>query len=104
MKGYITVKRLNKSGNYVSALDFDKTFIDNSNKKGYFKMLIQLILNCDNKYEIKYIKDNNDYIVSGEAYIITGSTEKDIDNRLLKYRENYKDIIQTKVLTKNELW
>lgn len=67
-------------------------------------MLIQPILNCDNKYEIKYLKDNNDYIVSGEAYIITGRTEKDIDNRLLKYRENYKDIIQTKVLTKNELW
>lgn len=104
MKGHIIVKKLNKSGNYISELDYDKTFVDSSNKKGLFKMLIQPIKNNENKNEIKYIKEKDFYIVSGEAYIISGRSETEINKRINKYCEHYDEVLLTKVNSKDELW
>jgi len=104
MKGYIEVKELNKEGNYISELDFDKAFICDSNKKGFFKMLIQPIRNSNDKTEIKYMKENDYFIVSGEAYIITGRNEKEIDNHINKYLGHYDEVLLTEVFSKNDLW
>lgn len=41
MKGHIIVPKLNNTGNFVSELDYDKCFIDDSNTKGYFKIMFQ---------------------------------------------------------------
>lgn len=105
MTGQIFVKRLNKSGNYISELDYDAAFIDKSNPRGYFKMVIQPIMNCNNNHEIKYIRVSGGYIVSGECYIISKRTETEIDERIKKYKsDKWKNLIQTKVETKNNLW
>lgn len=104
MKGHITVPRLNNTGNFISELDYDKSFIDNSNTKGYFKMLIQPIENSDYKMEIRYMKVENGYKVSGEAYIITGRDEKEIDETVNKYREKYTDVLMTEVKSDKDLW
>lgn len=105
MKGQIFVKRLNKSGNYISELDYDAAFMGESNPRGYFKMVIQPIMNCNNNYEIKYIKVSGGYIVSGECYIIEKRTETEIDERIKKYKsDKWENLIQTKVESENELW
>lgn len=104
MKGHIIIAKLNKTGNYISELDWDKCFVGESNKKGYFKMLIQPIENCDNKKEIRYMRVDNGIKVSGEAYIITGRSEKEIDRRISKYREKYEDLLMTEVKSENDLW
>jgi hypothetical protein len=104
MKGHIIVPKLNNTGNFVSELDYDKSFIDDSNTKGYFKMLIQPIENFDNKMEIRYMKVENGYKVSGEAYIITGRGEKEIEQKIKKYFEKYTDVLMVEVKSDKDLW
>ena len=41
MKGIMKVSRLNKSGLYISDLDWDKCFQGKNNPKGYFVMIIK---------------------------------------------------------------
>ena len=104
MKGHIIVKRLNKSGNYKSELDWDKCFIDKDNPKGYFKMVITPIENCDGIKEIKYMKVNGGYKISGELWIITGSSEKEIDVSVRKHYERNSFVKTTEVSSEEKLW
>ena len=104
MKGNIIVKRLNKSGIYKSELDYDKAFINEDNKKGYFKMLIKPIENCDGEKEIRYMKVKGGYRVSGESYIVTGATEEEINKEAKHHHEKYPFVKQTEVQTEDKLW
>lgn len=81
MKSTLLVKRLNKTGRYISKLDTDKAFVSDENPNGYFKMVVEAINLCadEKKYVIRYEKADKGYWVTGEGYIITGSTEREID-------------------------
>lgn len=104
MKGQMKIKTLNVTGNYVSELDQDISYVDKTNPMGYFKMLINPIRNSEDEYEIRYMMVPGGYMVSGEAYIISGETEDDIDRKLKGYFEDYGTVIHTKVEDKNDLW
>jgi hypothetical protein len=104
MRGYIVVRKLTKKPYYVSEIDWDNSFKDKGNPKGYFKMLIEPIENSDDKYEIRYMKADNGIKVSGEAYIFTGRSEKQIDNKIAKFVTVRKNYVQTEVNTEEELW
>ena len=79
MKGTIQVRRLNKSGRYVSGLDWDDAFKGKDNPRGLFKMVIEPI-----EGKIRYKKIDGGYLVDGEAYIITAGSESEIDERIRK--------------------
>ncbi len=104
MKGHIIVPEITNDSYYVSELDCDNTYKDKGNPKGYFKMLIEPIENGDDKYEIRYMKVDNGIKVSGEAYIFTGRSEKQIDNQIAKFVTVRNDYIQTEVKTEERLW
>ena len=105
MKGHIIVRRLNKSGIYKSDLDWDNAFRGQGNPKGLFKMVVEPIENSDGEKEIRYMKVEDGYKVSGEAYIVTGQDEGKIDTRIRKrYSEKHSPLVQREVQTKNELW
>ena len=88
MKAIIFVKRLNKCGRYISALDYDKTYVDSDNVKGLFKIVVEPVEN-----EIQYKKVEGGYQVLGEGYVITGSTEKEIDKEIRKHHsEKFRDV------------
>ncbi len=95
MKSEIVVKRLRlKSGNYVSELNEDKSFIEKDNPKGLFKIVVQ----PTNEYKgrvIRYTKrPKGGYWVSGEAYIITGENESEID-AIIKdhYNDRFENVV-----------
>ena len=77
MKGTIQVRRLNKSGRYVSGLDWDDAFKGKDNPRGLFKMVIEPI-----EGEIRYKKIDGGYLVDGEAYIISAGSEREIDEKI----------------------
>ena len=104
MTGHIIVKRLNKSGNFKSELDWDKCFIDKDNPKGYFKMVITPIENNDGVKEIKYMKVQGGYKVSGESWIITDGSEKEIDVAARRHYERNGYVMMTEVNSEEELW
>lgn len=104
MRGTMFVKRLTKTGNYVSELDFDNSFSDISNPNGYFRMLIQPILNTENRYEIRYKKTKGGYIVSGEAYFVGGYDDSDIKRKLRAHKEKWNNLIQTEVVEDSDLF
>ena len=68
MKGHIIVPEITNDSYYVSELDWDNTYKDKGNPKGYFKMLIEPIKNGDGKYEIRYMKVDNRIIKSIVIY------------------------------------
>ena len=105
MTGHIKVKRLNKKGVYRSPLDYDRSFIDADNPQGYFKIVIEPITNFDCLPEIRYMKSGDGYIVSGEAYIISEGSEKEIDSCTRKnHRDSFPGLIQTEVFKEEDLW
>lgn len=105
MKSHMFVKKLNKSGNYRSKIDFDKVFACRDNPDGMFKMVVQPIRNSEGKREIRYIKAEGGYIVSGEGYIITDPSKELIDKCIKRYHsERWKSLIQTEVENESELW
>ena len=108
MKGYITVKALKpKTGIYASELDYDRSFADKDNPKGLFKMVIEPIMNNDGKYEIRYMRSDEGYIVSGEAYIVSYGSEAKINDYVLKHfmsGPKYKPLIHTEGKSMKELW
>lgn len=105
MTGHMFTKRINKTGNYKSKLDWDIAFKDNNNPEGNFKMFIQPIQNSDGEYEIRYMKTKGGYIVSGEGYIVTDRNENEIDKKFNKeFREKWNPLVQKKVENENELW
>ena len=104
MTGHMIVKRLNKSGNFKSALDWDKCYMDKDNPKGYFKMVITPIENNDGVKEIRYMKVKGGYKVSGEGWIITDSSEKEIDTAARKHFEKNGNVMMTEVDDEKNLW
>lgn len=106
MTGTFVAKRLSKSGNYKSALDSDMLFAGADNPNGLFKMVIHPIENCKGQSEIRYLRVSDGYKVSGEAYIVTGYSEQDIDQKIRKHYggDHYTMLIQREVLTENDLW
>lgn len=101
MTGWIIVKRLCKSGIYVSELDTDKSFVDADNPYGYFKAMIEPI-----EGEVKYCKVGNGIMVSGEMYLIGGSSVSCIDEKIKSYKRRHKAkcLKQTEVSDATKLW
>lgn len=88
MTGCIKVKELNKTGIYVSELDWDNCYQDKGNPKGNFVMIIEPLEGFDNGI-IYYQKENDEYFIEGEGYVITG--RKDIiEKRVKKWLSDYK--------------
>ena len=97
MTGSMYVKRLNKSGKYKSALDHDTI--------GKFKMVILPIKNTKEQNEIRYMRTENGILVSGEGYLVSGTDEKEIDAKCMRYmRERVENLIQTEVFAEENLW
>ena len=101
MTGWIIVKRLCKSGIYVSELDTDKSFVDANNPNGFFKAMIEPI-----DGEIKYCKVDNGIMVSGEMYLFGGYSESCIDEKIKSYKRRHKAkcLKQTEVSDATKLW
>lgn len=107
MKSHIHTKEIeNKNGTFVSELDWDERDVSKDNPKGLFKRVVQLIENFEGKYEIRYMKDGDTYIVSGEGYIITGKDEEAIDAEIKEgfLNDVFKNLVLTEVGSKEELW
>lgn len=80
----IHVNRLNKSGRYITTLDYDKAFIDDDNPKGCFKTVVEPFFGeTEEDGEILYKKLDKGYIIEGEGYIIAGS-EAEINEEIKK--------------------
>jgi len=71
MKGRIKVKELNKDGLFISEMDWDKCYKNEGNPKGNFVMIIEPLEGFD-KGVIYYQKQENGFLIEGEAYILTG--------------------------------
>lgn len=105
MRGTFFVKRLNKTGNYVSVLDKHPCFVGKDNPEGLSKEVVQPIFNSNGEREIRYMKVKGGYIVSGEAYILTGHDEKEIDEKAKKYKkERWENLTYTLCNDKKDLW
>lgn len=97
MTGTISVKRLNKSGLYVSALIKNSAFVDNCCPHGLAKMFVEpfhTIYDADsdsNTIEYAIDKENGGYLISGEAYIVCGYDEKEIDLKIREHKKEYRD-------------
>ena len=104
MTGHCIVKRLNKSGNHASAIDWDDAFKSKDNPKGLFKMVVLPIRNSNGDMEVKYCKTNEGIMVSGEGYIVTGFSEKEINKEVRKHYKKYANVVLTKVDNEKELW
>ena len=106
MTGQFIAKRLKKSGNYISALDFDKSFVGKDNPKGLFKMVVQPIENCDGNPEIRFLRVASGVMVSGEAYIISAATEEEIDDKIRKEYacDKWPALFHREVFLERDLW
>lgn len=78
MKGTMIVPKLKRSGKYVSELDYSFGF-------GWFKMYLEPFDDGEEGL-IKYKKLSSGYEVEGEAYILWGKTEEEIDKKVRKYK------------------
>ena len=106
MTGSCIIKRLNKSGNYKSALDSDPCFVDLNNPNGFFKLIVQPIENSYGQPEIRYCKVPGGYRVSGEGYFIGGFDEKEVDEKCHSHFEvdRWPGLVQTEVAEEKDLW
>ena len=104
MTGTCLVRKLNRTGNFLSCLDNDKSFIDRTNPEGLFKMLVQPILNSHGEQEIRFMKTKDGYLVSGEAYILTGADESEINLKARRHREKWDKLVYTSCASENDLW
>jgi hypothetical protein len=88
MKGIISVKELNKSGLFVSDMDWDDCYKGTDNPKGNFVMIIEPLGGCD-KGIVYFQKTDAGFLVEGEAYILTG--RKDIlERKVAEWKRKYK--------------
>lgn len=95
MKGIIKVKELNKSGLFVSEIDWDDCYKNDGNPKGNFVMIIEPLEGCE-KGIIYYQKLEDGFFVEGEAYILTG--RKDVLERKIsgwEYKKKDFEFIET---------
>ena len=88
MKGTIKVNKLNKSGLFISEVDWDKCYKSESNPDGNFVMIIEPLEGCD-KGIIYYEKVDNGYLIMGEAYIIQNKIDR-IEAEKQKWKAAYK--------------
>lgn len=80
MTGYMVVKKLNKSGRYISSIDeAGEVWADETNPKGLYKMVIEPIEGV-----IEYAKLDKGYMVMGEGYFVTGN-EQEIKEHINRY-------------------
>ena len=99
MKGTMKVHKLNKSGLYISEVDWDKCYKSESNPDGNFVMIIEPLNGWD-KGIIYYEKKDKGYLVKGEGYIIEDCVEI-IEERIREWKRKYKkkpfDYIEAKL-------
>lgn len=88
MKGTMKVNKLNKSGLYISEVDWDKCYKSESNPDGNFVMIIEPLEGCD-KGIIYYEKVDDGYLIMGEAYIIQNKIDR-IEAEIQKWKTAYK--------------
>lgn len=104
MKGIMKVSRLNKSGLYISELNWDKCYQGKNNPKGYFVMIIEPLEGWE-KGIIYYEKEKNGYLIEGEGYIVEGNPS-DIKENVKKRRTMYKtepfEYIKAELSEKND--
>lgn len=87
MKGIIQVSKLNKSGLYVSEVDWNNCYKSEDNPKGNFVMVIEPLSGWD-KGIIYYEKVDGGYLVKGEGYIIVDSPNA-IKERIREWKKEY---------------
>ena len=87
MKGIIKVDKLNKSGLYVSDIDWDECYKSKGNPKGNFVMIIEPLEGFDNGI-IYYEKVDGGYLIEGEAYIIENRIDR-IEAGIQKWKTAY---------------
>lgn len=99
MKGTMKVNKLNKSGLYISEVDWDKCYKSESNPDGNFVMIIEPLNGWD-KGIIYYEKKDKGYLVKGEGYIIEDCVDI-IEERIRECKRKYKkkpfDYIEAKL-------
>ena len=88
MKGTMKVNKLNKSGLYISEVDWDKCCKSESNPDGNFVMIIEPLEGCD-KGIIYYEKVDAGYLIMGEAYIIQNKIDR-IEAGIQEWKAAYK--------------
>lgn len=90
MKGTMKVNKLNKSGLYISEIDWDKCYKSECNPDGNFVMIIEPLEGWD-KGIIYYEKVDGGYLIMGEAYIIQNKIDR-IEAEIQKWKATYKSI------------
>lgn len=99
MKGIIQVNKLNKSGLFISEMDWDDCYKSENNPKGNFVMIIEPLNGWD-KGIIYYEKKDKGYLVEGEGYIIEDCVDI-IEERIREWKRKYKkkpfDYIEAKL-------
>lgn len=88
MKGKMKVNKLNKSGLYISEVDWDKCYKSESNPGGNFVMIIEPLEGWD-KGIIYYEKVDDGYLIMGEAYIIQNKIDR-IEAIIQEWKAAYK--------------
>lgn len=88
MKGTMKVNKLNKSGLYISEVDWDKCYKSENNPDGNFVMIIEPLKGWD-KGIIYYEKVDDGYLIMGEAYIIQNKIDR-IEAEIQKWKAEYK--------------
>lgn len=90
MKGIIKLEKFttNSNGIYISDLDYDKSFSEKGNKKGFFKIVISPI-----EHEIRYLRNPDGTVsVYGEAWVIAGN-KKQIEEKIKDFVDGLKEDI-----------
>lgn len=87
MKGIIKVDELNKSGLYISDVDWDECYKSKSNPKGIFVIIIEPLEGFDNGI-VYYEKVDGGYLIEGEAYIIENRIDR-IKAEIQKWKAAY---------------
>lgn len=88
MKAIMKVKSLNKSGLYISEMDWDNCYKSKSNPKGNFVMIIEPLYGCGNGI-IYYEKIDGGYLIEGEGHIIENCADI-IEERIKKWKRTYR--------------
>lgn len=99
MTGIMKINKLNKTGLYVSDLDWDECYKGSNNPEGNFIMIIEPMEGFD-KGIIYYEKTGDGYWVEGEAYIIEDKADC-IESAIRKWKRAYKkkpfDYVEKKI-------
>jgi hypothetical protein len=103
VKGIIKVKKLHKSGLFVSDVDWDDCYKGDDNPKGNFVMIIEPLEGWD-KGIINFQKTDGGYWVEGEGYILTGSKDilkSEVSEWKRKYKRKTVEFIEKEIKNDN---